>query len=281
MQPRLQSQRDNGIMMSMNKKTLAIALAACAAGVLLGHFAWTSGESAAEPEEHAVRHKGRVVDAEQSANIAALRRRVRELERQLAGAAASARAPTNASSAAEVQLADASAQQRPGPHSPEDWRARMEDMKTNDPERYAQMTNRMAQWRSRSIANTQDKLDFFASLDTSRMTPRQRENHERLQELLVRREELMRTMDFTNESVTEAQREKARHEMHELMGQLHTAERTERDMLLRQAARNLGCNNATAKELVDTVKTIYDATQSWGGGRRHGGGGPPPPPPHR
>ena len=98
-------------------------------------------------------------------------------------------------------------------------------------------------------------------------------------------EELMQLMDISNDSITAAQREKARKEMFGLMGQLHAAERTERDMLLHQAARNLGCKGSVAKELVETVKTIYDATQSWGGGggRRHGGGGgrPPPPPPQR
>ena len=152
----------------------------------------------------------------------------------------------------------------------------MEEMKVRDPEQYAQMTNRMAQWRSRMIANTQDKLDFFATLDVSTMTPKQRENHERLQELLVRRGELMQMMDASNQSVTDADRAKARQEMHSLMGQLHAAERAERDMLLRQAARNLGCKGSVVKELVDTIKTIYDATQSWGGGPRHHAGGPPP-----
>ena len=272
-------------MMAMDKKTLAIALVAGVVGILVGHFAWTAQEAPAPTRESTAKHRAHAADADSSGTITALRRRIRELERRLADTAASALALTNASSIAEVQIPDANNRTRPGPPDPAEWRARMEEMKTRDPERYAQMTNRMAQWRSRSIANTQDRLDFFASLDTSRMTPQQRETHERLQELLVRREELMRTMDFTNESVTEAQREKARHEMHELMGQLHTAERAERDMLLRQAARNLGCNSATTKELVDTIKTIYDATQSWGGGggRRHGGGGgrPPPPPPQR
>ena len=152
----------------------------------------------------------------------------------------------------------------------------MEEMKVRDPEQYAQMTNRMAQWRSRMIANTQDKLDFFATLDVSTMTPKQRENHERLQELLVRRDELMRSMDISDETITEAQRQKAHQEMRGLMGQLHAAERAERDMLLRQAAKNLGCKGPVAKELVETIKTIYDATQSWGGGPRHHGGGPPP-----
>lgn len=265
----------------MDKKTIIAFLVAGVVGVLIGHFAWTTHESTANTHESDRRPRAHVVDADSSATIATLRRRVRELEQRLAATVAAAGALTNRT---EMRLGDAEARPRGGPPNPADWRANLEAMKVNDPERYAQTTNRMAQWRSRMLANTQDRLEFFASLDTSTMTAKQRENHERLQELLVRREELMQLMDISNDSITAAQREKARQEMHGLMGQLHAAERTERDMLLNQAARNLGCKGAVAKELVETVKTIYDATQSWGGGgRRHGGGGgrPPPPPPQR
>jgi len=264
----------------MDKKTIIAFLVAGVAGVLIGHFAWTTHAPTANTHEDGRRPRAHVVDADSSATIATLRRRVRELEQRLADTVAAAGALTNRT---EMRLGDAEARPRGGPPNPADWRANLEAMKVNDPERYAQTTNRMAQWRSRMLANTQDRLEFFASLDTSTMTAKQRENHERLQELLVRREELMQLMDISNDSTTAAQREKARQEMHGLMGQLHAAERTERDMLLHQAARNLGCKGAVAKELVETVKTIYDATQSWGGGRRHGGGGgrPPPPPPQR
>ena len=269
-------------MEAMDKKTIIAFLLAGVAGVLIGHFAWTTSEPPANTHESGRRSRAHVVDADSSSTIATLRRRVRELEQRLADTVAAAGALTNRT---EMRLGDAEARSHGGPPNPESWRANLEEMKVKDPERYAQTTNRMAQWRSRMLANTQDRLEFFASLDTSTMTPRQRENHERLQELLVRREELMQMMDISNDSTTAAQREKARQEMHGLMGQLHAAERTERDMLLHQAARNLGCKGAVAKELVETVKTIYDATQSWGGGggRRHGGGGgrPPPPPPQR
>ena len=264
----------------MDKKTIITFLLAGVAGVLIGHFAWTTREPPAATHESGRRPRAHVVDADSSATIATLRRRVHELEQRLADTAASAGVLTNRT---ETHLAGAEARPHGGPPNSANWRANLEEMKVKDPERYAQTTNRMAQWRSRMLANTQDRLEFFASLDTSTMTPKQRENHERLQDLLVRREELMQLMDISNDSITAAQREKARKEMFGLMGQLHAAERTERDMLLHQAARNLGCKGAVAKELVDTVKTIYDATQSWGGGgRRHGGGGRPPhPPPQR
>ena len=259
----------------MDKKTISISLVMLAIGVAIGHFVApaqkaNNAPSATEPKRRAKAH---VADVGEQARVESLRRRIRELERRLADTAASAMTLTNSVSSSTNRPAAGGF----GPPSPGEWRARMEEMKVNDPARYAQMTNRMAQWRSRSIANTQDKLDFFASLDTSAMTPRQRENHEKLQNLLVRREELMQSMDINNADISDADREKAFREMHELRGQIHSLENAERDMLLNQAARNLGCRGNEARELVDTIKTIYQATQSWGGGRRGPGRGGPPP----
>jgi len=255
----------------MDKKTIATTAFALTAGVLVGYFVApspTADKSPISSTEAKRRTNAHVADVGERASLEALRRRVRELERRLADTTAAAMTLTNGVASGENRPAE-----RFGPPSPGEWRARMEEMKINDPARYAQMTNRMAQWRSRSIANTQDKLDFFASLDTSAMTPRQRENHEKLQNLLVRREELMQSMDINNADISDADREKAFREMHEMRGQIHSLENAERDMLLNQAARNLGCRGSEARELVDTIKTIYKATQSWGGGRRGPGPG--------
>ena len=259
----------------MDKKTILTALVTLAVGVAIGYFVAPAQKpnNTLSNKEQRPRAKANVANAGEQASLDALRRRIRELERRLADATVSATPITNAVSSGENRPAAGGF----GPPSPGEWRARMEEMKINDPARYAQMTNRMAQWRSRSIANTQDKLDFFASLDTSAMTPRQRENHEKLQNLLVRREELMQSMDINNADISDADREKAFREMHELRGQIHSLENAERDMLLNQAARNLGCRGSEARELVDTIKTIYQATQSWGGGRRGPGRGGPPP----
>ncbi len=258
----------------MDKKTISISLVMLAIGVAIGYFVAptpkaNNAPSATEPKRRAKAH---VSDVGEQARVESLRRRIRELERRLADTAASAMTLTNSASSSTNRPAARGF----GPPSPGEWRARMEEMKVNDPARYAQMTNRMAQWRSRSIANTQDRLDFFASLDTSTMTPRQRENHEKLQNLLVRREELMQSMDINNADISDADREKAFHEMHELRGQIHSLENAERDMLLNQAARNLGCRKDEARELVDTIKNIYQATQSWGGGGRGPRRGGPP-----
>ena len=50
-------------------------------------------------------------------------------------------------------------------------------------------------------------------------------------------------------------------------------------MLLNQTARTFGVKGENAKELVDTVKAVYQATEVWGGrGPSPGGPGGPPPP---
>ena len=257
---------------AMDKKTIISAIMALAAGVAIGYLAAPkSAPEPTKPERPSRRAQTHVVDADQKAGMAAMRQRIRDLERRLAAATASATAQTNAA----AKPPQSEERVGFGPPRPEEWRARMEAMRQNDPERYTQMTNNMARWRSRMAAATQDRMAFFASLDTSTLTPKQRETHERLQELLARREELFKAMDVSNDSITDEQRGAAHQEMRQIMGQLQSLEREERDMLLNQAARNLGCSGAMAKELVDTIKTIYDATQSWGGGGRRFRGGPP------
>ena len=252
----------------MDTKNIVVAAVALAGGIAVGYLAAPSASPSAAPAEPppARTAHAHASDVDQRENLATLRRRVRELERRLADTAASAVALTNVTARTE-------------PPRGGDWRSRLEEMKKNDPARYAQTTNSMAQWRQRMTDHAQDQLGFFAALDTSVMTPKQRETHERLQNLLERRNELMQMMDISNANVTDAQREEARKEIFGVWGQLQNLANAERDMLLHQTARNLGYTGADAKEVVDTIKAIYDATQLWGMGR-HGrgphGGGPRP-----
>lgn len=248
----------------MDKKAILFLVLGLALGDAIGYFAAPDPVSPPHHGETPHRRSARMADHDQSATLATLRNRVRELERRLAETAA--QTPTNATPINE-------ANPPPGPPNMMNFRARMEEMQKNNPEQYAQMTNRMAQWRARHIAQTQDRLDFLASLDPASMSPKELANHEKLQNLIVHREELMQMMRPDAEGVTDEQREKAHQEMRSTWQQLHDLEQAERDMLLRQTARNLGCKGPMVRELVDTIKTIYDATQSFGHGRGPGGPG--------
>ena len=165
---------------------------------------------------------------------------------------------------------------REPPRGPEGWRAEMERLKEENPAEYAARTNRMAQFRARMLQNAESKLETLAAIDTTGWTPQQLETHQRYQELIAKREELMEAMRFDSDA-TEEQRRAAMEQMRELGHQIHKASQDERNLLLNKAIREMGFRGNAAAEVRETIKTIYSTTQEWGG--PHGGrrrGGPPP-----
>ena len=161
------------------------------------------------------------------------------------------------------------------PRGPEGWRAEMERLKDEDPAEYAARTNRMAQFRARMLQNAENKLETLASIDTTGWTPQQLETHQRYQELIAKREELMETMRFDGDA-TEEQRHAAMEQMRKLGHEIFKASQNERNLLLNKAIREMGFKGNAATEIRETIKTIYSTTQEWGGGGHRGGRGGPP-----
>ncbi len=259
----------------MSKRAfIFIAVPALLCGALLGYFI-RPATPAVEPMAPAERPTKKVVKTTDDAALNRLRKRIQDLERQLAEKSATTE---EAIPVAEKPTPPPEARgERRGPPSPEEMRAHMEEMRKNDPERYAHMTNRFARMRTRQLSNAQNKLDILASVDLDRLTPKQRMLHDQYQDLIARQEEL-RSMAFApldDTSVTDEQRRAAHEELRKNGRELHALAQTERQILLDQTARSFGIKGDAAKELVETVKAVYQATDSWGGGR--GGGGPPPP----
>lgn len=159
-----------------------------------------------------------------------------------------------------------------------DFRADMERIKTEDPARYAQMTNHMAQFRQRRLERAQSKMDFLASVDTSRMSASARKTHEDLIDLIERREGLESKMrDFME--MSEEERHAAFSEMREMDSEIRKLNRIERNNLLRQTAETLGFKGEDAKEITETLKGVIEATDFGfgfgpGGPGRGGPGGP-------
>ncbi|MGN0847075.1 MAG: hypothetical protein ACI4RA_06800 [Kiritimatiellia bacterium] len=254
----------------MNSRTLVtVAVPSLLCGALLGYFIRPAAPVAATPEVKEERPARKVVKSStDDAALARLRKRVQDLERQLAEKSAE---PVAEEATSEPVEASAARSERRGPPSPEEMRARLEEMRTTDPERYAQMTNRFANMRAHQLQRAQDKLDILASVDVNRLNPRQRQIHEQYQDLIARQEEL-RNMAFASPddaSVTDEQRRAAHEEMREIGRQLHGVAQQEREILLSQTARSFGVKGDTAREFVETVKAVYQATESRGGG--HGG----------
>ena len=268
--------------MTNQKACLCFALPALLCGALLGYLAHPA---APEPEPEATGQTTARQPRKGTADEAAvnrLRARIKDLERQLADAKAM---PADAEDEKPVK-----SEERPQnpflrngpPHMPTaaEMRANMEELREKDPAKYAQMTNRFARWKEHRLQRTNERLDILASVDTSRLTEKELQTHEALQDAIVRREELRALLNPQNEDVTEEQRKKTFEELRELDQKMRQLENAERNTLLTKTARSYGLSKENAKEMTEAVKAIYQATGSDGNrhgfGGRGGPGGPPP-----
>ena len=155
---------------------------------------------------------------------------------------------------------------------PRDFRADMERLKKEEPERYAHITNSMAQFRRHRLERAQSKIDFLSSIDTSRMSPAMLKVHSDLQDMIEKREAVEEKMRGFMD-MTEEERREAFQEIGEIDGKIRELSRAERDNLLVQTAEALGFQGDDAAEIIDTVKSIYEATDNGFGFGPPGGPG--------
>ena len=116
-------------------------------------------------------------------------------------------------------------------------------------------------------------MDFLSSIDTSRMSPGMLKVHTDLQDMIEKREAAEEKMRGFMD-MTEDERHAAFQEMREIDDKIRELNRAERDNLLVQTTEALGFQGEDAAEIIDTVKSIYEATDSgWGGPGGPGGRG--------
>lgn len=237
----------------------AVAVAAFALGAVV--VPGDSG-SAVEPEPAVKKTAARKIrDRRPDAGAEALRARVRELESRIASLQA---APQSSTGKVDV----ASGNGRPGRGDPAEW---MERIKKESPERYIRMTNRMARARAEHLDRTIGRLDALASVDTSGWTAQAKKVHEEYQALIERREELIETMNPQNS--TPEERREAMAEMRGLFGRLRELGETERDNLLDSTMKDFGLSGDDAKDMIESVKAVYEVTSEFRPGRHRGHGG--------
>ena len=133
---------------------------------------------------------------------------------------------------------------RGGNFNPQEW---MNRLKEEDPERYEQMVAEQERRRKEQEERQQKRNDFFANINTSKMTAEQRETVERYQQLMQQQQ----NSNGDWRAMMEAGRE-----MMQLNGKV-------REALLDQYA-----NNSAAQ----AVRQIYEMTGSGGFGGGPGGG---------
>ena len=252
----------------MVRQQLFIGMALLA-GVAAGYFmrgecrapAPAKDEAAAAPAR-----RGRVADDGDRASLAALRKRVAELERLLAEKGVSM-----SNVVAEVARIVPEGRDRRNP------RAWLENLRKNDPERYAQMTNNFARWRRGRAERARSKIEFLSSIDTSRMSEKAQRTHADLQELIARREELEDRIH--KEGISDEEREQLMQELRQTHGEMMRLNGEERSNLIAETARSLGFEGDDVKDIAATIQEVIDVTSSGFGPRGGGRGGQPPPPP--
>lgn len=258
----------NAIIAPMKKNiTCIIAAVAFACGIAIGYVTCSKLHEGQETE-HTEQTVPKRKSAIRNADVNALRNRIKELERQLSERNAALQAnkePGKATQTATV-TPPAQAEERRGPPTAADMRARMEEIRKNDPQRYAQMTNRFARMHSRNRARVMNQLSILGNVDMSRLSNAEREVHDQYQEAVARREELREMLNPQNEDVTEEQRRELFKEMRELDELTRKLAESERNTLLTQTVRDLGASESEANEFVETISAIYEATQVRGPG---------------
>ena len=236
----------------MNKNTCITAGIALLAGIAVGWIVKPEGtvKTKAETKESGSRKRQKIADSET---------RVKTVTEVVTNTIHS-----TVTNTVEVE--------RERPRGPGGFMADLEKMKDEDPERYASMTNRMAQFRNRMIQRTANKLETLASIDTTGWSKSQIATHEKYQDLIARREELMEIIRHDS-GVSQQEREAAFSELRQLGHELRETSQKERNTLLDKTFRELGYNGQDAAEIRETIKTIYSTTEEWGGPGRHGPGG--------
>ena len=258
-------------------KRLLPILIALSAGIAAGYFIRGGAERADTRQTEPRRDRGKTIaDSGDKAALKALRRRVAELERLLAG---SGQSVSNA--VADAAEAAPERRERQNRHNPLAWIENFRRMKTEDPERYSQMTNRFAAWRRGRAEKAKSAIEFLSSIDVSRMGAKARATHDALQELIVRRDEL--DAELHREDTSDERRAEIFRELRETHGEMARLNGVERENLIIETARNLGFGDEDAGAIADTISEVIRATDSGFGGGRPGGrrGQPPPPPPAR
>lgn len=155
--------------------------------------------------------------------------------------------------ALRTELAAAKKNQKP---QRESWTDRMERMKEEDPEGYAEMVKNRTERRDAIRYDLAERTANFVELDTAFMTDAERENHE----LLL---EKMADVWALTEQFSDPEQQPNREAMRELFGAINEARPlmdAERGILFRQLANDLGYDGEEAQDFSSYVEEIISAT---------------------
>ena len=249
----------------MKAQTVIVGVAALAIGAALGYFTpHVLGGRDASPAPDAAETPAPEKQADDT-ELKALRRQVKALQAKLA---ARAEEKTETAVAVETPVEEPRAERGRGG----DWRERFEQWKKENPEEFAKMEKRRQEFMQRRAERAKSRLDFLASIDTSKMTAEEKATHEKLQGLLAKREELEGQMGQMLE-LSDDERNQLFADMHETHRAINELNGQEREALFRQMAGELGVQGEDASLISATISEIISATDGGFGGPGPGGPG--------
>ncbi len=262
----------------MKLKTWLLAVAAALAGLVAGGVlerARVAAEAAGRPAQDAAVKAAapepvtkRDLMALQSANDALreanerLRQRLSEAARPPADGFADYDDVPAATNANEVEAVD---ERRPRRES---FAQRMERMRQENPEEYAERQRRREEFRQQITQLAYDRNDFLSSIDVKRMNAAQRENHEKLLATVDQVNGLLAEMD-TAEGDRRRELGRAMAEAGMTLDALYAEERR---YLFEETARSMGYRGDAAAAFADHVQGIIDNTSLMPDLRRGRGG---------
>lgn len=218
------------------------------------------------------------------ASVDALKARIRSLEARLARAERGEKQSVTAGS--EIGKAAVVADEKRSPQNEAagmdrghgEFFERMRRLKEDDPERFAEISRRIKEGRTRMKLRSAAAREFLSSIDTDGMSEEQKRVHEEYQQLLVQEEKLrdqvwpqVQDIDNPPKLPSEEKRNELMESFRELQHRKHELERAERETLLSQTAEAVGFSGDEARILIDTIRSVYEAT----GERRFHGHMPP------
>ncbi len=255
----------------MKKFNFAVPVAAFVAGAAIGYVCAPSGRGPAEAPQNQADPRTKVVKfgLDDSSSVDSMRRREKKLKEELA----EERRRNGEDSRRIADDGDRPRREgrRPGRGQ---W---MEEMKKNDPERYAAITNNIARGIQMRREKEMEKLNILsAGFDTSGMSPDELRNHNNLISLLEKREELVSRL-FTppefDSGMTDEERRQAHGAMHEIMHEISGLYDAERKALVSQAVKTMGYEGDEAEEIAGYFNDVFEATRDEPFGPRRGFGG--------
>lgn len=135
--------------------------------------------------------------------------------------------------------------------------ARWEDLKQTNPQQYEAITNRRAQARQDMAASLAEKAEYLKAGDTSAMTGEEREQYQRMTELL--NETRLLTEQLQTES-PDVDRRAIMQTLHKNMRELEPLLSAERSREWYNLGLQLGYQEADAKAFGDYLNKVIDLT---------------------